>query len=89
MKEQANLRKHGLDFSHAAAVFADPLGVTVYNGTHDGEHRYIRFGVPAAFFNLLLVVHCYPDPNDDELIRVIGIREATARERRRYEESPE
>jgi len=28
-KAQANLRKHGLDFEHAATVFLDPLALTI------------------------------------------------------------
>lgn len=85
-KERQNIRKHGLDFSFAQPVFEDPLGVTVYDRYQDGEHRYHRFGVAGPTLRLLLVVHMFPDPEDDELIRIIGIRAATAQERRRYEE---
>jgi uncharacterized DUF497 family protein len=43
-KEQANIRKHGLDFSLAAAVFGGALGLSVYDQNQDGEDRYRRFG---------------------------------------------
>ena len=32
------------------------------------------------------MVHVYPDPDDEEWIHVIGLREATSHERKRYEE---
>ncbi len=34
----------------------------------------------------LLVVHMYPDLDDEERVRIIGARRATHKERRRYEE---
>ena len=85
-KELANKRKHGLDFSFASLVFADPLAITVYDRYENGEDRWHTFGVVERF--LLLVVHIYPDPDDDRWVRVIGLREATPHERKRYEEEP-
>jgi uncharacterized DUF497 family protein len=86
-KEAQNIRKHGLDFSFAGRVFQDPLGVTVYDRYDSGEHRYHRIGAVGPNLKVLLVVHCFPDPEDDELIRIIGLRAATAHERRRYEDN--
>jgi uncharacterized DUF497 family protein len=88
-KEQANIRKHGLDFSVAAAVFADPLGLSVYDQNQDGEDRYRRFGAIGANFRLIVVVHAFPDPDDEERVRIISIRAATRLERREYEEANE
>ena len=82
-KELGNKRKHGLDFSFAALVFADPLAVTVYDRHENGEARWHTFGTVERY--LLLVVHTHPDPEDDHWIRVIGLREATPHERKRYE----
>ncbi len=83
-KEKANLSKHGLDFSLAGFVFSDPLAVTVYDRFENGEHRWHTF----AFIEtkLILVVHTYPDPDDEDWVRVIGMREASPHERKRYEE---
>jgi len=36
-KEARNLRKHGLDFSFAALVFADPLAVTLFDRIEGGH----------------------------------------------------
>lgn len=61
------------------------------SGLHDryeaGEDRWHCVGVVGdGSFRVLLVVHCYPDPDDLDLVRVIGLRQATARERRGYED---
>jgi uncharacterized DUF497 family protein len=85
-KETHNKAKHGLDFSFAEIVFADPLHGLVYDRFEDGEERWHCVGAVTGGFRVLLVVHCYPDPEDPELIRVIGLRQATTRERRRYED---
>jgi uncharacterized protein len=84
--EQTNLRKHGLDFSLAEAVFRDPLAATVYDRFEGGEHQWHPIGAVAGGFRILLVVHTYPDSEDDEWVHVIGLREATRNERKRYEE---
>ena len=85
-KEARNRSKHGLDFSFAEAVFADPMHAVVFDRFENGEERWHCIGTVAGGFRVLLVVHCYPDPDDPDLIRVIGLRQATAHERRRYED---
>jgi uncharacterized DUF497 family protein len=86
-KERRNLRKHGLDFSLAAQVFADPLAETVWDRFVDGDERWRTFGGVAVGlrFMIVVVVHTYPDPDDETWVHVIGLREATAHERKRYE----
>ena len=86
-KERRNIRKHGLDFSIAAQVLADPLAETVWDGFVDGEERWCTFGAASVGgrFLIVVIVHTYPDPDDEAWIHVIGLREATAHERRRYE----
>lgn len=83
-KEQRNIRRHKLDFSFAEHIVANPLAVMVYDRYENGEHRWHTFAYVGS--KLLLLVHTYPDPDDDTRIRVIGLREATAHERKRYEE---
>jgi uncharacterized DUF497 family protein len=83
-KEARNRRKHGLDFSFARLIFADPLATTIYDRFQDGEHRWHTFSLLAG--KLLLVVHTFPDPDHEEWVRLIGLREATPLERKRYEE---
>ena len=85
-KEQKNIRRHGLDFSLAEALVQDPLASTLYDRFEGGEHRWHTVGAVGGGFKVLLLVHTYPDPEDDEWIHVIGLREATPNERKRYEE---
>ena len=73
-----------MDFSFAEHVFRDPLAVTVYDRFERGEHRWHIFAWVGG--KLLLVVHIFPDPDDETYVRVIGLREATANERIRYAE---
>ena len=83
-KEKANIRNHGLDFSLAQHVANDPLGVLVYDRYENGEHRYHVIAMVGG--TCLVLVHTYPDPEDEDWIRVIGLRVATPHERKRYEE---
>jgi len=83
-KERANRRKHGLDFSFAALILADPLALTVFDRVDQGEERWHTLGRVGG--KVLLLVHAFPDPGDEAWVRVIGLREATARERKFYEE---
>jgi uncharacterized DUF497 family protein len=86
-KENFNIRKHGLDFSLAKQVFADPLADTILDGAVNGEERWCTFGAATVggWFKVVVVVHTYPDPDDEAWVHVISLREATAHERRRYE----
>ena len=82
-KEQANLLKHGLDFTFAEHVFNDTFAVTIYD-RYDGEDRWHTFAHVGG--KVLLVVHTYPDRDDDTWSRVIGLPRGNPHERRRYEE---
>jgi uncharacterized DUF497 family protein len=84
-KARKNLRKHGLDFSVAEAIFDDEHGFSVDDSHHDGEYRYRRFGAIGLNFRLLIAVYMFPDPDDEDLVRIISIRKATKAERRQYE----
>ena len=86
-KERINKQKHGLDFSFASLVFSDPLAATVYDRFENGEHRWHTIGAVGGNHTVLLVVHMFPDPDNETRIRVIGVRRATLQERRRYEKS--
>jgi uncharacterized DUF497 family protein len=83
-KEELNRRNHGFDFSFAKIIFDDPLAVTVYDRFGNGEDRWHTFSPVGG--TILLAVHSYPDPNTDNWVRVIGLRKATRRERKYYEE---
>ena len=80
-KSEANLRKHGVSFSEAMTVFADPLALTGFDPDHsENEDRYVTMGT-SALNRLLVIVHT----DRDEVLRIISAREATSRERKDYE----
>lgn len=84
-KERRNLRKHGLDFSFAARILRDPLALTAYDRFEGGEHRWYTLSAVGAAGRVLVLIHTDPTPDDGRPIRIIGLRQATARERRHYE----
>ena len=80
-KAAANQRKHGVSFEEGVTVFYDPFAATFPDPDHSvGEFRLITFGYSSQN-RLLVVAHT----EDDDTIRLISAREATAREKRRYE----
>jgi uncharacterized DUF497 family protein len=81
-KATANLRKHGVSFEDASTVFRNPLAKVLPDPTHsEQEQRSLILGHSAGG-RLLLVV--FTERHDR--IRIISAREASARERREYEE---
>lgn len=84
-KEAINLRKHGYGFGLATAVFGDPFLKIVYDRFENGEERWHGLGMVGN--TVFVVVHTYPDPDDETLIRVIGLRRADRRERREIYEN--
>ena len=80
-KARANLRKHGISFADAVAVFSDERALTIVDENPD-EERFITLGVD-AFDRVLVVVYTYRG----ETIRIISARKATAYERQQYQET--
>jgi uncharacterized DUF497 family protein len=84
-KAAENLSKHGVSFSEASTVFADPLSRTIPDPLHSNEEdRFITLGESAAG-HALVVVHV----NREENTRIISARKATPRERRDYDRGSE
>jgi uncharacterized DUF497 family protein len=84
-KNRANLARHGVSFELASYVFDDPLHHSVLDPC-EHEERWQTIGLAKNM--TLLVVHTITEiEGEDELIRVISARLATAHERRAYEES--
>jgi uncharacterized DUF497 family protein len=84
-KAQSNLAKHGIAFEDAAFVWLDPLLQLKFDRFVDGEERWWAIGQirPGG---LLVVVHLYPDPDDEGLVRIISARRATRHEKRQHED---
>ena len=84
-KAASNRAKHGIAFEFAIRVWDDPHHVLYLDRVEDGEERWHAVGVVGAV-SILVVVHVYPDPDDETRIRIIGARKATPHERRRHEQ---
>ena len=75
-------RKHRVSFPEASEAFFDPLMVTTMDHRHPvDEMRFFSLGETRSK-RLLAIAHT----EEDEFIRIISARDATARERRGYEE---
>jgi uncharacterized DUF497 family protein len=81
VKEAANIKKHGVSFAEASAVFGDPLAITFHDPDHSFEEdRFLTFGTSQG--RLLVVSHV----DREESVRIISARKVTRRERSIYEE---
>lgn len=85
-KAARNLQKHGVSFEVAELVWDDPSHLFVFDRIENGEDRWHAIGLVHGVV-ILVVVHAYPDPDDDQTVRIIGARKATNTERKRYEAS--
>lgn len=80
-KAALNLAKHGVSFEEASTVFGDPLATTIADPDHSvGEQRFLTTGLSTQQ-RILVLWHT----DREDVIRIIGGREATPRERRIYE----
>jgi uncharacterized DUF497 family protein len=83
-KDRANRKKHGVSFSEAALIFADPLAKIFPDEDHSvDEYREIIIGHSPA--NRLLVISFTESATD--VVRIISARRATKREQQDYEEN--
>lgn len=81
-KADENVKKHAVSFEEAKTIFNDRFAVTIADPDHSvGEYRFADLGLSVT--GRLLVVW-YTERND--VIRIIGSREATRFERRTYEQ---
>jgi len=85
-KEKTNIQKHGVDFTQASFVFADPFALSRFDDDHsDDEDRYVLLG-KSLNQTILVVVHTYRDKNGIEFVRIISARKATKKEKKVYQE---
>ena len=80
-KASSNYQKHGVLFSEAATVFADPLSITVDDPDHSlDENRHIIVGMS---HRIRLLIISFAERGDR--IRIISTRQLTRSERKAYE----
>ena len=78
-KNQANIRKHGLDFADAWKVFTAPMLVALDDRQEYGEARWIGIGLLQG----RVVVVVFVERKD--IVRIISLRKALSHERKRFE----
>jgi uncharacterized protein len=79
-KEQANRKKHGIDFRTAAKVFLDPYVIKFDEFSATGEVRFNVIGLVEG--RMLFVTYTMRD----DVIRIISARGAEPHEKRKYRE---
>lgn len=77
----ANEFKHGVSFSEAATVLADPLSIILPDPDHSMREEGLLLLCRSTSGQLLIVA---PTERDD-VVRLISARPMTSRERRTYE----
>ncbi len=82
-KAEENLKNHGVAFEEALTVFADPLANIFDDFDHSAEER--RELIIGHSVGQRLLIVSFTDRG--RRTRLIGAREATARERRDYEQN--
>jgi len=81
VKAAENLVNHEVSFEEASSVFGDPLATSVADPDHSvGEERFLTTGLSLQQ-RIIIVWHT----EEEDMIRIIGAREATPHERRIYE----
>jgi len=80
-KRLINIRKHGVDFADAVALFFDDLALSMEDPDHHDEQRFITIGMDTKG-RTLVVVYTYPD---EDTIHIVSARPADKLERREYE----
>jgi uncharacterized protein len=84
VKARSNSDKHGVTFTEATTIFADPFLLTFVDDVHgDAEDRFISIG-ESEQQRLLLVIHT----ERNYRIRLISARRATRKEQKTYEQRP-
>ena len=81
-KNQANIRKHGIDFHDVQDIFNHPMMTLADTRDSYGEARWVAIGWIKAMVGVVV----YTERVDD-VIRIISARKATKHEVRRYEQA--
>jgi uncharacterized DUF497 family protein len=81
-KEKTNIKRHGVSFEEAQAVFYDENAIQFFDPDHsDDEDRFILLGISFKL-RILVVCHCFRE--DEEIIRIISARKADDDEENEY-----
>jgi uncharacterized protein len=84
-KAASNLRKHGVCFEEAITVFDNPIALIFDDEEHSTDEECREIIIGHSVRNRLLLI-CFTEREKD-IIRIIGARTATKKERWNYEEN--
>ena len=83
-KNVLNQRKHGVGFEEAATTFLDSMYIEIADPDHSkNEERFIAYGISER---CRLLAVCYSIHENEEVLRIISARQATANETKQYGE---
>ena len=81
-KEKTNIKRHGVSFEEAQAVFYDENAIQFFDPDHsDDEDRFIILGISFKL-RVLVVCHCFRE--SERIIRIISARKANDDEENEY-----
>ena len=82
IKNRANIRKHGFDFTEVEEMFQGILFVDADVREDYGESRWVGLGRIGGRVAHVVFSECGPN-----IVRIISLRKATSRERKEYEKA--
>jgi hypothetical protein len=81
-KNRQNIKKHGVSFQEAQAVFLDENAMRFFDPDHSqDEDRFIMLGMS---FRLRVRVVCHCHRKNDTVIRIMSARKADKHEAKSY-----
>lgn len=83
-KNQANIRKHGIDFNDVPELFQQPFLALRDSREDYGEERWINLGRISSLISVVVTTE-----RQGDVIRIISARKATRREARHYAQTLE
>ena len=81
LKNQINIRKHGIDFQDAIDVFNHPVLTALDLREDYGEERWLALGWIEATVGVVVYVE-----RSEDVLRIISARKATRQELRHYKQ---
>ena len=82
-KDRANRRKHGISFDEARTVFLDEGALLASDPDHSREED--RFLIIGFSIRARVLLVCFCEREEGDVIRIISARKATKKERAQYE----
>ena len=83
-KSRSNRKKHGVSFEEARTVFFDEGALIAADPEHSADED--RFLIVGFSVRLRVLLVCFCDRREGDVIRIISARKATRKERKWYQE---